>query len=106
MYRLLLNDPPRPCKVSGTGRYFSLWIPRRDALGAGSAVLQWMYGDLSPRNDGRLSAQVTKYDQSGSFGTDGMASSGYIYVPSACAQGAMCKLHIALHGCGITVLAR
>jgi hypothetical protein len=28
-----------------------------------------------------------------------MASSGYAYVPAACAAGQSCKLHVAFHGC-------
>ena len=29
----------------------------------------------------------------------GMTDTGYVYVPSACAAGRACRLHIALHGC-------
>lgn len=28
-----------------------------------------------------------------------MDANGYLYVPSACEQGAACRLHIAFHGC-------
>ena len=28
-----------------------------------------------------------------------MDTTGWVYVPAACAQGAACRLHIALHGC-------
>ena len=30
----------------------------------------------------------------------GLHSTGYIYVPSACAAGRSCALHVAFHGCG------
>eukprot|EP01046_Picozoa_sp_COSAG06_P042540 COSAG06_NODE_5435_length_3483_cov_2.515071_1_plen_63_part_00 len=32
----------------------------------------------------------------------GLAPAGYLYVPKVCeAQGARCKLHFSLHGCGV-----
>jgi len=32
-----------------------------------------------------------------------MYDKGYLYVPSSCATGSKCKLHIALHGCQQTI---
>jgi poly(3-hydroxybutyrate) depolymerase len=29
----------------------------------------------------------------------GMAETGYVYVPPACLDGAVCRVHIAFHGC-------
>ncbi|KAK2799599.1 hypothetical protein FQN50_008437 [Emmonsiellopsis sp. PD_5] len=67
--------------------------------GAG-AVLEWMYGDLTPRNTGELTGSVLSFDQTGSYGSPGMGSSGYMYVPNACEDGStVCKLHVVLHGC-------
>lgn len=66
--------------------------------GAG-AVLQWMYSTLQARNDGTLGGRTISFDQTGSFGAPGMATTGYLYVPAACASGTQCKLHVALHGC-------
>ncbi|KAF7588416.1 hypothetical protein BBP40_005745, partial [Aspergillus hancockii] len=67
--------------------------------GAG-AVLQWMYGALNARNTGPLTGDVIPYSQTSSYGADGMATTGYLYVPVACKDGStVCKLHVALHGC-------
>ncbi|EAW25656.1 uncharacterized protein NFIA_044750 [Aspergillus fischeri NRRL 181] len=67
--------------------------------GAG-AVLQWMYGALSARNTGPLTGDVIPYSQTYSYGANGMATTGYLYVPAACKDGStVCKLHVALHGC-------
>lgn len=72
--------------------------------GAG-AVLQWMYGTLSPRSASAQGTFVT-YDQTGSYGALGMAASGSLYVPKACQDGkTACKLHVALHGCLQTMSA-
>ena len=67
--------------------------------GAG-AVLQWIYGPLNPPNNGILSGSLIQFDQ-GAFVTpgNGMDSEGWIYVPASCANGALCRLHVALHGC-------
>jgi poly(3-hydroxybutyrate) depolymerase len=35
-----------------------------------------------------------RYDTAGS-----LAATGYLYLPAACARGAPCRLHVALHGC-------
>lgn len=67
--------------------------------GAG-AVLQWMYGNLQPRNNGALTGSTVSFDQTGSYGSAGMGAAGYLYVPKACQGGTTtCKLHVALHGC-------
>lgn len=67
--------------------------------GAGE-VLKWMYGSLSARNDNPPSDHIISFDQS-SFvsGGRGMDTTGYMYVPAACAAGSPCMLHVALHGC-------
>jgi hypothetical protein len=84
-----------PCNVGSR----SPFISNCGYDGAGE-VLKWMYGSLSPRNDGTLTGSVVEYDQSGSFGAGGMGSKGYVYVPAACQGGSTtCKLHVALHGC-------
>ncbi|PKX89101.1 uncharacterized protein P174DRAFT_516263 [Aspergillus novofumigatus IBT 16806] len=67
--------------------------------GAG-AVLQWMYGALNARNMGPLTGDVIPYSQTSSYGANGMATTGYLYVPAACKdRSTVCKLHVALHGC-------
>lgn len=93
-----------PTDFNGSGdnpcsRASSPYISNCEYDGAG-AVLQWMYGDLVDRNTGTLSGSVVSFAQSGSYGTSGMAGTGYLYVPEACNNGSIvCKLHVALHGC-------
>ncbi len=67
--------------------------------GAGE-LLKWLYGKLNSRNDDPSDRQVISFDQS-YFIPDGrgMDSTGYLYVPAACAAGKPCRLHVALHGC-------
>jgi hypothetical protein len=68
--------------------------------GAG-AVLQWMYGNLNPRNTGPLSGTIVAFNQTGAYGAAGMDMTGYLYVPAACQTlSTVCKLHVAVHGCG------
>jgi hypothetical protein len=67
--------------------------------GAGTVLTQ-MYGTLAARNAGTLSGSVVSFDQTGVYGADGMGTTGYLYVPRACASGTTsCKVHVALHGC-------
>lgn len=67
--------------------------------GAGAA-LEWIYGSLNARTTGTLSGSVLSFDQSASYGANGMDTTGYLYVPQSCASGAtVCSLHVALHGC-------
>lgn len=60
--------------------------------GAG-AVLEWMYGELGPRNTGTLSGSVLSFDQTGALGSLDLDRTRYLYVPKSC------RLHVALHGC-------
>lgn len=68
--------------------------------GAKAALTQF-YGPLNARNDAPAAANYIEFDQSAySSGNPGMAATGWIYVPAACAGGAtQCRLHVALHGC-------
>jgi poly(3-hydroxybutyrate) depolymerase len=67
-------------------------------------ILKWLYGSLNAKNTATLSGSFINFDQAAFWGnhnpnTYSMASSGYAYVPAACAQGQSCRLHVALHGC-------
>jgi poly(3-hydroxybutyrate) depolymerase len=77
--------------------------------GAGE-ILKWIYGPtpLVPPGAATPKGRYIRFDQyrylpadrPASFGwTTGMDSSGWLYVPSACAAGAPCRLHVVLHGC-------
>ena len=64
------------------------------------AMLQQLYGPLNARNDGALGGSFVEFDQSAFVSGHGMGSTGWIYVPQACAAGGTrCRLHVALHGC-------
>jgi hypothetical protein len=70
-------------------------------------MLKWIYGaGMNPKNQGEPTGRLIEFDQSGFFddrrpAAHGMADSGYLYVPAACAAGSApsCKLHVAFHGC-------
>ncbi|MGD9834014.1 MAG: hypothetical protein AB7U92_14805 [Piscinibacter sp.] len=63
------------------------------------AVLSMFYGALNPRNDAPAAANYIEFDQATFTTNPGVAASGWVYVPSDCAAGASCRLHVALHGC-------
>ncbi len=71
---------------------------------AAGKLLQWIYGPLKARGDNAAPAgKLLEFDQSEflpSPTSHGMADTGYVYIPPGCESGgAVCKLHIALHGC-------
>lgn len=63
------------------------------------AVLQQLYGTLAPRNDGALGGRFVEFDQGAFVSGHGLAATGWVYVPQACAEGQSCRLHVVLHGC-------
>ena len=63
------------------------------------AVLTQFYGTLNARNDTPPTAQYIEFSQREFTSNLGMASTGWVYVPVACANGTKCKLHVAFHGC-------
>lgn len=61
------------------------------------AVLGHLYGKLEPRTDkatGVLHEIAQADDKLPSLDTK-----AWVYVPKTCAEGATCRLHVALHGC-------
>jgi len=69
--------------------------------GAG-AILQHIYGALKPRNNGALTGKFIEFDQQefiSNARSFGMSTTAWVYVPKSCADGDVCKLHIAYHGC-------
>jgi poly(3-hydroxybutyrate) depolymerase len=64
------------------------------------AALSKFYGTLNARNNAPAAANYIEFDQTPfTAGNPGMAATGWAYVPANCAGGALCKLHVALHGC-------
>ena len=85
---------------STCGFSMSPYISNCNYDGAG-AVLQWLYGNLKARGSGTSTGMTIAFAQTGCYGAAGMDTTGYLYVPKACAAGSstVCKLHVALHGC-------
>jgi poly(3-hydroxybutyrate) depolymerase len=75
-------------------------------FGAAGRILDWIYGPLKPARTGSPKGRFIQFDQTPfipqqagfSWGT-GLDTSGWLYVPDACAKGDECRVHIALHGC-------
>ncbi|WP_294269834.1 poly(3-hydroxybutyrate) depolymerase [Propionivibrio sp.] len=72
---------------------------------AAKVILNWIYGDLKKPKQGPVSARLVQFDQTpyvpgNRFSwSSGMDSTGWAYIPAACARGEACRLHVALHGC-------
>lgn len=68
---------------------------------AGELLLH-LYRHLRAPGDDAPSGQLLRFSQSQFIANPenhGMGPVGHAYVSAACAQGARCKLHVALHGC-------
>jgi poly(3-hydroxybutyrate) depolymerase len=81
-------------------------IPYIDQCGYDQAgiVLQHIYGALNAPNRGQLTGTMKHFDQSvytkpHDTNSLSLGDTGYVFVPKACADGAACRVHIALHGC-------
>ncbi len=62
-------------------------------------ILSHIYGGLNPPvADPRAAAP---FDQTPftDAGRNGLAATGYVYVPPVCAKGAVCAVHVVFHGC-------
>jgi poly(3-hydroxybutyrate) depolymerase len=67
--------------------------------GAG-AMFAKFYGTLNARNNAPASGNYIQFDQTPYIASNpGMETTGWVYVPSNCSSGAVCKVHVALHGC-------
>ena len=67
------------------------------------AILSHIYGDLRPKSE-TLSGKFIEFAQSefvpdGKTAINGLRDTGLVYVPTACAEGETCSLHVVLHGC-------
>ncbi len=70
-------------------------------------ILAWIYGPLKARQAATPKGKFIQFDQKPyepstgwfSFAKTGLDSTGWLYVPEACAKGQACRLHIAFHGC-------
>jgi poly(3-hydroxybutyrate) depolymerase len=99
------------CTTGGTAGTMSgnSWGGKSGALyDAAGAALQFFYGPLKRTDSGALTGRLLGFDQTPYIQRDGravtplrasMANAGYLYVPTECAAGKPCRLHIAFHGC-------
>jgi poly(3-hydroxybutyrate) depolymerase len=81
-------------------------VPYIDQCGYDQAgiILQHIYGALNAPNRGPLTGTMKRFDQSVYTKPDdpialSLGDTGYVFVPRECEQGAVCRVHIALHGC-------
>ncbi len=69
---------------------------------AAGNLLEHIYGSMNPRNGGPPTGNLVRFSQA-EFLSDpeahSMDTTGWLYVPSSCAKGEPCRVHIALHGC-------
>jgi len=64
-------------------------------------LLAKIYGPLDQPAD-EPSGQLIEFDQSDFIDdptSHGLGEAGFVYVPAPCADGALCRVHIAFHGC-------
>jgi poly(3-hydroxybutyrate) depolymerase len=63
--------------------------------------LEAFFGTLKPRNDGTLDGTLVRFDQTafGAGPSNSMDTSGYVFMPKACAAGHECGVVLAFHGC-------
>ncbi len=69
------------------------------AFDTAGALLAHLYGPLKPRKSGESGGKLIEFDQAEISKAAGIGALGYVYVPATCAAGAMCRVHVALHGC-------
>jgi poly(3-hydroxybutyrate) depolymerase len=71
---------------------------------AAGELLRHLVGALQPRNGGALKGRFVEFDQREFIGEgQGMAGTGWLFVPQACTPSESCRLHVVLHGCGQNV---
>jgi poly(3-hydroxybutyrate) depolymerase len=91
-------DGPNSCNSS--------FIPYINNCGidAEQTFLTNFYGNLNPKSTGTLTGSYIQFDQNsfisgGNANSYSMDSMGWLFVPQNCANGQVCRLVVALHGC-------
>jgi hypothetical protein len=66
-------------------------------------ILEWIYGSLNAPvqavNNNLLTFDQGDYTGILSPSAISLSELGYVYVPSGCQRGQLCKLHVCFHGC-------
>jgi len=66
-------------------------------------ILTHIYGTLNTAVT-PVSANLLEFDQSDYTSTgDSMGATAYVYVPTSCQNKELCKIHVAFHGCKMTL---
>jgi hypothetical protein len=70
---------------------------------AAEKIFTHLYGPLMPAAEAEDLTSVIAFDQSEFFDPSdpsvSMNKVGHLYVPATCSTGALCRLHVAFHGC-------
>eukprot|EP00981_Chlorochromonas_danica_P009820 scaffold2831_cov249-Ochromonas_danica.AAC.21 len=79
----------------------SPYIGKCNFDGAGTALQALYYNSLQSGGQA-VPENLFSFDQTAFFtnARSSIGDTGYIYVPTACQQGASCHLHVAFHACG------
>lgn len=100
-HSMVTDDYGHPCDHAGDGNNpDDIFINDCDYSAAGK-LLQHLYGTLrAPATT--LSGTIVEFDQSLYVAdpvSHSMNPTGYAYIPAACDDGAICRIHVAFHGC-------
>ena len=101
-------DPFVPVSSCVSGRGAPPGMENCGFDGAGAAFAHLYAGIVPPASHecgAACAARVIAFNQT-LYATGvwaGLSSVGYAYVPVQCGAGAPCRLHVALHGCGMSV---
>lgn len=85
---------------SGCGVTGSPWVNNCGYDYAGEIFGRWYGPGLAPRGE-EVAGNLLAFEQA-EFGASAgvsMGPTGYVYVPTTCAGGARCRLHVNFHGC-------
>ena len=78
------------------------WMSDCGFDGAG-AILKHMYGNLNPKNTGKLNGKLIEFNQADytdyAPATISLNEKAYAYIPKSCQEGQSCKVHVVWHGC-------
>ena len=103
---VIAQDPHQDPHKAGLNDCSDNAVPYIDQCGYDQAgiILQHIYGALNAPNRGPLTGALWRFDQSAYTKPDdpgslSLGTTGYVFVPKACEEGAACRVHIALHGC-------
>ena len=91
-----------PCAYKGASRNPGDHFINNCGYDAAGQLLLHLHRRLRDPGDAAPTGQLLRFAQSAFLAnpeSHGMGPDGFAYVPAACAQGARCKLHVALHGC-------